>query len=627
MPSPAMLRGYKKFFISPIPSGQFLIPSLLNEFLSVLRNTYTNLMYIFHDKNTPCYTAAYMKRFFAILICAMILTPLAGTRAATLNAGDLIKASGQAVYYYTSDGKRFVFPNEKTYFTWYSSFSNIKTISDSELAAITIGGNVTYRPGKYLVKITTDPKVYAVDTNGALRWVTTEALAKTLYGLDWAKKVQDIPDAFFVDYGEGSAITSASHYDVAAVLASQPTISSEIVPSVPTSTSMDPVIDRGIVKTSTVNVNDLFRITIDSNPSTGYSWKPTFDSTYLSFVTSTYVAPTSTAYGVSGTEKFDFRALKETDHTDIVLDYIRPFETNVAPAERRTFRMTISPKPVDTSDISLSLSKTQAQANESVTITASTTIQNPKAIRLVINNAPLQDCTTGANCSATFTIPATGAAASYAISASVVGQDGSSATTTKTVTVVTQQTSDNISLTISKPMIRPGETVDITVDPQGVVNAREITIFVDSYSVKRCQNNPTTCKFSNTISGSIGSTHTVYATLTSNAGLSYQTVTKSVQIAANDAPAVVVTAGKPSLYKTETVDISVTASDNDGIGSMKIMQGNTLIKSCNGPTACTATVGPFPTFSSGDSLRYTGFATDLLGQSASSSADAIITIL
>ena len=32
--------------------------------------------------------------------------------AATLAGGDLIKASGPAVYYYGGDGKRYVFPNE-----------------------------------------------------------------------------------------------------------------------------------------------------------------------------------------------------------------------------------------------------------------------------------------------------------------------------------------------------------------------------------------------------------------------------------------------------------------------------------------------------------------------------------
>jgi hypothetical protein len=135
-------------------------------------------------------------------------------QAATLSPGDLIKASGPAVYYYSNDGKRYVFPNEKTYFSWYANFSSVKTITDAELAAIMIGGNVAIRPGTKLVKITTDPKVYAVsDSCGMLHWVTTEAIAKTLYGDNWAQRVVDVPDSFFGDYQVGSAISSAIHPD------------------------------------------------------------------------------------------------------------------------------------------------------------------------------------------------------------------------------------------------------------------------------------------------------------------------------------------------------------------------------------------------------------------------------
>ena len=43
------------------------------------------------------------------------------------------------------DGKRYVFPNEATYRSWYSDFSTVQTITDKEPAQITIGGNVTYR--------------------------------------------------------------------------------------------------------------------------------------------------------------------------------------------------------------------------------------------------------------------------------------------------------------------------------------------------------------------------------------------------------------------------------------------------------------------------------------------------
>ncbi|MDQ7815057.1 MAG: hypothetical protein RDU25_04620 [Patescibacteria group bacterium] len=134
--------------------------------------------------------------------------------AATLSAGDLIKASGPAVYYYAADGMRYVFPNEKTYFSWYNDFSAVKTITDSELAAISMGSiNVTIRPGTKLVKITTDPKVYAVTKCGTLHWLESEAVAKALYGDAWATRVVDVPDAYFSNYTVGSSVSTNVHPD------------------------------------------------------------------------------------------------------------------------------------------------------------------------------------------------------------------------------------------------------------------------------------------------------------------------------------------------------------------------------------------------------------------------------
>jgi hypothetical protein len=63
-----------------------------------------------------------------------------------------------------------------------------------------------------LVKITTNPKVYAVSGDGKLRWVKTEAMAKKLYGDNWAKLVDDVPDAFFTDYSEEDPIDDDSDF-------------------------------------------------------------------------------------------------------------------------------------------------------------------------------------------------------------------------------------------------------------------------------------------------------------------------------------------------------------------------------------------------------------------------------
>ena len=138
---------------------------------------------------------------------------VASVRAASINT--VIRGqSQQTVYWYANDGKRYVFPNAATYFTWYTSFNNVQNISDSELFTIPLGGNVTYRPGAKLIKIATDPKVYAVARGGILRHVTSESLAIQLYGSAWASKVDDVQDTYFSNYTVGTPIYSTSDYNV-----------------------------------------------------------------------------------------------------------------------------------------------------------------------------------------------------------------------------------------------------------------------------------------------------------------------------------------------------------------------------------------------------------------------------
>lgn len=132
-------------------------------------------------------------------------------------ASNLVKlATSSAVYYLAADGKRYVFPNEKTYRSWFAGFPQIRVISASEMAALPLGGNVTYRPGVRMIKIQTDPSIYAVSQGGVLRHVESEAVAVGLYGPDWNKQIDDISEAFFVNYRIGAPIESVFDYDPAA---------------------------------------------------------------------------------------------------------------------------------------------------------------------------------------------------------------------------------------------------------------------------------------------------------------------------------------------------------------------------------------------------------------------------
>lgn len=124
----------------------------------------------------------------------------------------------KAVYFVAPDGKRHAFPNDKVYFTWFSNFTGVEIVSSSELSLFPLGKNVTYRPGSKMVKFVTLPKVYSVSRNGELHWVVSEAVAQGLFGSDWNHKIDDINDAFFLDYAFGADQTPAADFDVTADL-------------------------------------------------------------------------------------------------------------------------------------------------------------------------------------------------------------------------------------------------------------------------------------------------------------------------------------------------------------------------------------------------------------------------
>ncbi len=130
-----------------------------------------------------------------------------------INAGDLIKVSDITTVYFVSgcDFLRHPFPNEPTYFTWYSDFKNIKIIEPEIISQLPLGDNITVRPGSALVKTYTMPQVYAVEPDSILREIPSPEIAAELYGSNWAKLVIDISDPFFIDYTVGDKITEIKH--------------------------------------------------------------------------------------------------------------------------------------------------------------------------------------------------------------------------------------------------------------------------------------------------------------------------------------------------------------------------------------------------------------------------------
>lgn len=134
--------------------------------------------------------------------------------AASYTQGTLIKSEGSsAVYILGLDGDRHAFPTEREFSSWGLSFDDVETVDDRTIAAYDLGVNVTIRPGTFLIKLQTNPKVFAVEPGGVLRWVSTEAVALQLYGADWVSRVVDVSDAFWGNYTVGEDVDSAVHPD------------------------------------------------------------------------------------------------------------------------------------------------------------------------------------------------------------------------------------------------------------------------------------------------------------------------------------------------------------------------------------------------------------------------------
>ena len=148
----------------------------------------------------------------AIGFIGLTLEPVKAEGDAT--AGSIIKGEGlSTLYYLGEDGKRYVFPNSKTYFSWFADFSEVVEVPLEDLYNYPLGGNVRYKPGSLLLKIKTDLKVYAVGENGKLHWVKDEGIAQSLYGANWNLLIDDVPDSFFTNYQVDVPVETADGYD------------------------------------------------------------------------------------------------------------------------------------------------------------------------------------------------------------------------------------------------------------------------------------------------------------------------------------------------------------------------------------------------------------------------------
>ncbi len=115
---------------------------------------------------------------------------------------------GSEIYYVATDGKKYVFPNEQVYFSWFHSFSVVKTVPQIVVAEMLNGATqVTLFPGNQLVQFGNNPEVYMVRRKATLRWIPDEKTAEKLSGKNWTKHIIRLPENNLKSYNIGEVIT------------------------------------------------------------------------------------------------------------------------------------------------------------------------------------------------------------------------------------------------------------------------------------------------------------------------------------------------------------------------------------------------------------------------------------
>ncbi len=123
----------------------------------------------------------------------------------TLSEGSLFRGVELSGVYRVQDGKRYVFPNEATFFSYGYSFDDVINVQDDQLRILELGRRMRMAPDS-MIKVQSDDRVFQVQDDGTMRHVSSEAVAEALYGANWNRQITDISVAFWGDYTIGLPI-------------------------------------------------------------------------------------------------------------------------------------------------------------------------------------------------------------------------------------------------------------------------------------------------------------------------------------------------------------------------------------------------------------------------------------
>ncbi len=120
-----------------------------------------------------------------------------GTRA--------VKAAGSPIVYLLEGNMRRTIPSEAVYFSYFSNWNKVETVSASTLNAYTLNGKAGFSVGTR-VKFAEDAKVYVVGADHKLHWLASQSVAYDIYGDTWNKGIVNVTWSDLIDYGYGTNV-------------------------------------------------------------------------------------------------------------------------------------------------------------------------------------------------------------------------------------------------------------------------------------------------------------------------------------------------------------------------------------------------------------------------------------
>lgn len=438
---------------------------------------------------------------FSLAVFASLFTQVSITEASpTPSVPPLLMRSAEqsAVYYALNDGRRYAFPNQSIYGSWYSSFDAVQVVSASNLASYRLAGVVLYRPGS-LIKIATDPKVYLVTNNGELRWIETEEIALGLFGTTWARQVQDVSDAFFFSYHLGQSVHSAIDVSLNALLAdvhaasisgNQELVAATTFPTPPpvvTTSSRDIVLQSSLLEGIRLNESATIDVYADQT------------------------IPSSTVIRVNGTVAQTCQRSAKCSYTlshfsqTSVTSYVIVAEANYGDGPQKTKTYTIPVVDMQAGALrqTVSLKESRPQGSVDIHTTWSDQIVRPYRISLLVNGYEQKVCYSTITCDATYGIDA---AVGTNLAITSVAEDTAGQTwrtVTSTVAIVANP-KPVVSVGSNGPVLYTGEVATVSAQADDEDGIAFIEIWQGTTRVARCER--PTCSYTSSAFTQSGST-------------------------------------------------------------------------------------------------------------------------